>query len=207
MASWTWLRHAPWGEIVKAAARVPEFVRDLRKGGDDDEAPTPPRPTAAAEAPSDISQLKFELELLKSNIDKLRGHSEAQGRAMEEQARALAESFNAISARLRTVTWLAAAALAAPFLLMYPLLADANCRAFAGLAALSAAAVALVAPASRVAPVSLRDGAGAFAAGFALLTAACLVFLGLQDADPRVFVAEALAYAQSQAAFYHFFRD
>lgn len=102
---------------------------------------------------------------------------------------------------------LAAAALAAPFLLMYPLLADANCRAFAGLAALSAAAVALVAPASRVAPVSLRDGAGAFAAGFALLTAACLVFLGLQDADPRVFVAEALAYAQSQAAFYHFFRD
>lgn len=102
---------------------------------------------------------------------------------------------------------LAAASLPAPFLLMYPLLADANCRAFAGLAALSAAAVALAVPASRVRSVSLRDGAGAFTAGFALLTAASFVFLGMQGADPRVFVSEALAYSRNQVGFYHFFRD
>ncbi|WP_291299479.1 hypothetical protein [Elioraea sp.] len=110
MASWSWLRHAPWGEIAKAAARVPAFVRDLRK--DDDDEPAPAR-QPAADVPPDVAQLKFELELVKTNLERLRVHSESQAAALDQQARALSESFQSISSRLRTLTWLASAALIA----------------------------------------------------------------------------------------------
>ena len=68
MAAWGWLRHAPWGEIAKAAAaRVPGLVRDLRRRDDDD---TPPaRPAASADVPPDVAQLKFELELVKTHAN------------------------------------------------------------------------------------------------------------------------------------------
>lgn len=110
MAAWGWLRHAPWGEIAKAAAaRVPGLVRDLRRGDDDDVQPA--RPAASAEAPPDVAQLKFELELVKTNLERLRAHSESQAAAQEHQAKALTESFQAISARLRLLTWIAGLAL------------------------------------------------------------------------------------------------
>lgn len=109
MAAWGWLKYAPWGEIAKAAARVPELMRDLRKPGQgklEPEMPTGPgTPVPGAE------QLQFEIELLKTNVDRLRAHAETQGRAMEQQAKALAENFDAIGRRLRLITWIAGAAL------------------------------------------------------------------------------------------------
>jgi hypothetical protein len=112
MPAWGWLKYAPWGEIAKAAAKVPGLVRELR-GGDDDEAPTPPpRPPADGEPP-DVAQLRFEVELLKSGIDKVRAQGDAQQRALEQHARALAQELATISARLRTVTWIASVALLA----------------------------------------------------------------------------------------------
>lgn len=112
MAAWGWLRHAPWGEIAKAAAaRVPGLVRDLRDlRRDDDEAP-PARPAEGGDAPPDVAQLKFEVELVKTNLERLRAHSESQAAALEHQAKALTESFQAISARLRLLTWIAGLAL------------------------------------------------------------------------------------------------
>ena len=110
MPSWSWLKYAPWGEIAKAARRVPEFVRDLRKDDDDDQAPAPSR-SASPDTPPELAQLRFELELLKANIEKLRAHSETQGRALEEQARALTQISNAHAARLRTAAWVAGLAL------------------------------------------------------------------------------------------------
>jgi len=112
MPAWGWLKYAPWGEIAKAAAKVPGLVRELR-GGDDDEAPTPPpRPPADGEPP-DVAQLRFEVELLKSGIDKVRAQGEAQQRALEQHARALTQELATISSRLRTVTWIATVALLA----------------------------------------------------------------------------------------------
>jgi hypothetical protein len=112
MASWTWLRHAPWGEIAKAASRVPEFVRDLRNRARDDE-PAQPVPPADAEDIPDAARLRFEIELLNTNLERLRSHTEQQAKAQEIQARQIAESFAAIDARQRRLTWLAAAALIA----------------------------------------------------------------------------------------------
>lgn len=106
MASWSWIKYAPWGEIAKAASRVPDLVRDIRKpreGGDES-----PRSPGAPESLPDVAQLKFEMELMKANLERLRAHSENQAKAMEDQARVLSESFDAISARLRFATWLAA---------------------------------------------------------------------------------------------------
>jgi hypothetical protein len=112
MASWTWLRHAPWGEIAKAAQRVPEFVRDLRNRNRDDE-PAQPAPQGEAGEVPDAARLRFEIELLKTNLERLRSHSELQTKAQELQARQIAESFAAIAARQRRLTWLAVAALLA----------------------------------------------------------------------------------------------
>ena len=112
MASWTWLRHAPWGEIAKAASRVPEFVRDLRNRGRDEEPAQPVPPGDADEMP-DAARLRFEIELLKTNLERLRSHTEQQAKTHEIQARQIAESFAAIDARQRRLTWLAAAALIA----------------------------------------------------------------------------------------------
>lgn len=109
MAWWGVIKHAPWGEIAKAASRVPDFVRELRKPS----APAEPiRPATSTPVP-DAEQLKFEIELLKSNIDRLRTFSESQSAAMDAQAKALTASFDAILRRIRILTWLAAAALAA----------------------------------------------------------------------------------------------
>jgi hypothetical protein len=110
MASWTWLRHAPWGEIAKAASRVPEFVRDLRNRARDDE-PAQPVPPGEGEDVPDAARLRFEIELLKTNLERLRSHSEQQAKAQETQSRQIAESFAAIAARERRLTWLATAAL------------------------------------------------------------------------------------------------
>lgn len=112
MASWTWLRHAPWGEIAKAASRVPEFVRDLRNRARDDE-PAQAVPPADAEDIPDAARLRFEIELLKTNLERLRSHTEQQAKAQEIQARQIAESFAALDAGQRRLTWLAAAALIA----------------------------------------------------------------------------------------------
>ena len=114
MPAWGWLKYAPWGEIAKAAAKVPGLVRELR-GGDGDEnevPPPPPRPAAEGEAP-DVAQLRFEVELLKSGIDKVRAQGDVQQRALEQQSRVFAQEIAAISARLRTVTWIATVALLA----------------------------------------------------------------------------------------------
>ena len=108
MPAWGWLKYAPWGEIAKAAAKVPGLVRELR-GGDEDETPPPPRPPAEGEPP-DVAQLRFEVELLKSGIDKVRAQGDAQQRALEQHARTLAQELATISARMRTVTWIASVA-------------------------------------------------------------------------------------------------
>jgi hypothetical protein len=84
MPAWGWLKYAPWGEIAKAAAKVPGLVRELRGGDDDESPPPPPRPPAESE-PTDV----------------------------EQQSRALAQELATISARLRTVTWIASVALIA----------------------------------------------------------------------------------------------
>lgn len=107
MAWWGVIRHAPWGEIAKAASRVPEFVRELRKPN---EAPVPERATTSTPVP-DAEQLKFEIELLKSNLDRLRALSESQAAAFDTSARALTASFDAISRRIRALTWMAGIAL------------------------------------------------------------------------------------------------
>lgn len=112
MPAWGWLKYAPWGEIAKAAAKVPGLVRELRGGDDDESPPPPPRPPAEVE-PTDVAQLRFEVELLKSGIDKVRAQGEAQQRALEQHSRALAQELATISARLRTVTWIASVALIA----------------------------------------------------------------------------------------------
>ena len=109
MAWWGVIKHAPWGEIAKAASRVPDLVRELRKPA----APAEPvRPATSTPVP-DAEQLKFEIEVLKSNVDRLRTFSESQSGAMDAQAKALTASFEAISGRIRMLTWVAAAALAA----------------------------------------------------------------------------------------------
>jgi hypothetical protein len=109
MAWWGVIKHAPWGEIAKAASRVPDFVRELRKPG----GPTEPARPATSTPVPDAEQLKFEIELVKSNVDRLRAFSETQSAAMDAQSKALAASFDAISSRIRTLSWLVAAALAA----------------------------------------------------------------------------------------------
>jgi hypothetical protein len=109
MAWWGVIKHAPWGEIAKAASRVPDLVRELRKPA----APAEPvRPATSTPVP-DAEQLKFEIEMLKSNVDRLRAFSESQSAAMDAQAKALTASFDAISGRIRMLTWIAATALAA----------------------------------------------------------------------------------------------
>jgi hypothetical protein len=107
MAWWGVLKHAPWGEIAKAASRVPEFVRDFRKTAAESE-PAPPgtsTPVPGAE------QLKFEIEVLKSNLERLRSHAESQAAAMDAQSRTFAESFRAITARVRVLTWISGASI------------------------------------------------------------------------------------------------
>lgn len=111
MAAWAWLKYAPWGEIAKAAARVPDLVRDMRKPREAVEEAQRAEPPADAGA--DVSQLRFEIEILKANLDRLRTHSEAQARAMEEQSRVLSESFETISRRLRFTSWIAVLAILA----------------------------------------------------------------------------------------------
>lgn len=108
MAWWGVLKHAPWGEIAKAASRVPEFVRDFRKTAANNE-PVPP--TASTPVPG-AEQLKFEIEVLKSNLERLRSYSESQATAMDAQSRALTESFRAITARMRMLTWISGASIA-----------------------------------------------------------------------------------------------
>ncbi|MBX9963408.1 MAG: hypothetical protein K2Y35_10150 [Burkholderiales bacterium] len=104
MAWWGVLKHAPWGEIAKAASRVPEFVRDFRKTAANNE-PVPP--TTSTPVPG-AEQLKFEIEVLKSNLERLRSYSESQTAAMDAQSKALTESFRAITARMRALTWITA---------------------------------------------------------------------------------------------------
>lgn len=121
MAWTTLLKAAPWKEIVKIAVQAPDFVREFRKGRENGaaaaEAPSPPPTGAAAGAgpdlAADIAQLRFEIELMKTNLERLRGHSEQQAKAFEAQSHQIAESFAALSARLRTLSWLAAAGLLA----------------------------------------------------------------------------------------------
>ncbi len=119
MAWTTLLKAAPWKEIVKIAAQAPEFVREFRKGregatGSGDAPTAPPAGNAAgADLAADIAQLRFEIELMKTNLERLRGHSETQAKAFEAQASQIAESFGAVSARLRTLSWIAFAALVA----------------------------------------------------------------------------------------------
>lgn len=107
MAWWGVLKHAPWGEIAKAASRVPEFVRDIRKApaNNDPVPPTTSTPVPGAE------QLKFEIEVVKSNVERLRSYAESHAATVDAQSKALTDSFNAISARMRTLTWIAGAAL------------------------------------------------------------------------------------------------
>jgi hypothetical protein len=116
MASWGWLRHAPWGEIAKvaakAAAKAPDLVRELR-GRVAGEESAPPPPPAPGEPAPDLERLRFDLELVKTNLDRLRAHGEALAQERLTLARATEESFRVLSARLRMATWLAAAALAA----------------------------------------------------------------------------------------------
>ena len=107
MAWWGVLKHAPWGEIAKAASRVPEFVRDFRKNATNGE---PEPPTTSTPVPG-AEQLKFEIEVLKSNLEHLRSCSESQAAAMEAQSKALSESFRAISARMRVLTWITGGAI------------------------------------------------------------------------------------------------
>jgi len=109
MAWWGVIKHAPWGEIAKAASRAPDFLRELRKPSGPAE---PVRPTTSTPVP-DAEQLKFEIEVLKTNLDRLRTFSESQAAAMDAAAKALSASFDAVTRRIRMLTWLAAAALAA----------------------------------------------------------------------------------------------
>jgi hypothetical protein len=119
MAWTTLLKAAPWKEIVKIAVQAPDFVREFRKGregatGAADAPAAPPTGNAAgADTAADIAQLRFEIELVKTNLERLRGHSEQQAKAFEAQSRQIAESFAAVSARLRTLTWIAFVALLA----------------------------------------------------------------------------------------------
>jgi len=109
MAWWGVIKHAPWGEIAKAASRAPDFLRELRKPSGPAE---PVRPTTSTPVP-DAEQLKFEIELLKANVERLRAFSESQGAAMDAAAKALSASFDAVTRRIRMLTWLATAALVA----------------------------------------------------------------------------------------------
>jgi len=108
MAWWGVIKHAAWGEIAKAAARVPEFVREFRKPAD---AAEPSQPTTSTAIP-DAEQLKAEIDRLKTNLERIRSFSEAQASAMDAQSKALAQSLKAMAARIRTLTWIAALAVA-----------------------------------------------------------------------------------------------
>lgn len=111
MAAWGWLRHAPWGELARAAARVPDLVRDFRRTRDDEPEPAPPG--TAPEGGTDVAQLRFELEAARSRIDKLRSQVDAQAGLLDSQARLLAETSAALSTRLRLALWMSALALIA----------------------------------------------------------------------------------------------
>ena len=114
MAAWSWLRHAPWGDIARAAARrVPDLVRDLR-GAPPAEPPPGPRPAAEAGtgAPtSDLADLRFRLELLEAGLDKLRSQAETQARLADERTRELSAAVESLAARARVATWVACAGL------------------------------------------------------------------------------------------------
>ena len=93
------LKMAPWGEIAKAASRVPDLVRGMR-GASPDAAPATSTPVPDAE------HLMAEIIRIDGNVGQLRTYS-------EQQAAAVATAMLGLSARVTRLTWLAAAALLA----------------------------------------------------------------------------------------------
>ena len=93
------LKLAPWGEIAKAAARVPDLVRGMRN-------PSPDAAPATSTPVPDAERLVAEIIRIDNNVGHLRAYS-------EQQATAVATAMLNLSARVTRLTWLAAAALLA----------------------------------------------------------------------------------------------
>ena len=93
------LKSAPWGEIMKAASRVPDLVRGLRTGGSD----AAPAPATSTPVP-DAERLQAELVRIDQNVDRLRAYS-------EQQATAVAVTMRQMSVRVSRLTWIASGAL------------------------------------------------------------------------------------------------
>ncbi len=91
------LKLAPWGEIAKAASRVPDLVRGMRN-------PSPDAAPATSTPVPDAERLVAEIIRIDGNVGQLRTYS-------EQQATAVAAAMQALSARVTRMTWLAAAAL------------------------------------------------------------------------------------------------
>ena len=94
-----------------------------------------------------------------------------------------------------------------PFMLMYPLIADRNCLAFALISCFSIAALAVTALSLRLTALNRISVPVAFFAGLTTVTIVALayaLFLGITPSDIVVRLAE---YASDQAGFYHYFRE
>jgi hypothetical protein len=94
----------------------------------------------------------------------------------------------------------------APFALMYPLLSNRDCLAFAAVSGLATAAVSVIVTSPAVRPPVPRYAGSALLLGAALATTAVLVFAAMKGIDTQDFLPVALQYARDQVRFYHFFR-
>jgi hypothetical protein len=94
-----------------------------------------------------------------------------------------------------------------PFMLMYPLLADPNCRGFALITACSAAAVAVITSTREVSGIQPRSACLAFLVGLMVVTLGALAFAGQHGVSIIDILSSLLGYAASQIEYYHFFRD
>ncbi|MEP5567747.1 MAG: hypothetical protein ABJN62_07940 [Halioglobus sp.] len=94
-----------------------------------------------------------------------------------------------------------------PFVLMWPLLSDPNCLAFAALMGVSAAAVSLnIEP--KVDPFSQsRTALLAFSLGILAASMLAISYSALRGASPLDIIGSLLGYREGQIQFYHFFRS
>lgn len=112
--------------------------------------------------------------------------------------------------RVGSKIWLAVVVLVSlltPFLLMLPLLDDGNCRAFALLCGLSAAAVTVVAHFKQTSSLGCQTAIAGLLGGFALVTFFALAYVTYLGISPGGIMLSLLAYASDQRDFYHFFRE
>ena len=119
----------------------------------------------------------------------------------------LASQFRPVQWRALLRLGIVAGSFLFPFLLMFPLLADANCLGFAFISACSVAAVAVIAPAREMSGIQPGSATLASLVGFSIVTAGALAFVGQYGASVLDILSSLLGYAASQVDYYHLFRD